>query len=103
MQVIHKDFTTSLEAQFLIQTNDEPPAMLVCKYHGWWTGPRDTMEKICASPEEADIVAASQYRFRANVELETGDERYSFLSHSMWLASGCRRMHEIILDAYKVS
>ena len=103
MQVIHKDFTTSLNAQFLIQTNDDTPAMIICRYNGWWTGPRDTMEKMHSGPEEADLIPASQYRFRANVELETGDERYAFLSQSMWLASGSRRVNEIILDAYKVS
>lgn len=103
MQLVHKDFTTSLQARFLIQTNDEMPAMIVCRYTGWWTGPRDTMEKLHSDPEEADIIPASQYRFRANVELETGDERYAFLSQSMWLASGSRRANEIILDAYKVS
>lgn len=103
LQITHKDFTTNLSAQFLIQTNDDPPAMIVCRYKGWWTGPRDVMEKMHTLPEEADTVAASQYKFRANVELETGDERYLFLTNCMWLASGSRRMQEIVMDAYKIS
>ena len=102
IQIVHKDFTTSLQAQFLLQTNDDPAAMITCKYHGWWTGQRDTLEKIHTQPNESNIVAANEYKFRVNIELETGDERYSFLTSSMWLGSGSRRQNEIILDAYKV-
>ena len=53
-------------------------------------------------PDECDTTAANQYKFRVNIDLETGDERYAFLSTGMWIGSGSRRLHEIVLDAYKV-
>lgn len=76
--------------------------MIIVKTKGWWTGPKDVMEKIHTEPEEADVIPANQYKFRVNIELETGDERYSNLSTGMWLGSGSRRANEIVLDAYKI-
>lgn len=101
-QVTHKDYTTSLNANFLIQTNDDPPAFIQVHYKGWWTGARDVMEKMHTDPEEADTQPANQYKFRVNIDLETGDDRYSFLSNGMWLGSGSRRANEIVLDAYRI-
>lgn len=86
-----------------MQTNDDPPAMIIVKTKGWWTGPKDIMEKMHNDPVEADTVPASQYKFRATIELETGDERYGFVTTGMWLGSGSRRTNEIVLDAYRVS
>jgi len=102
-QTTHKDFTTSSSSQFLIQTNDDPPAMIIVRTKGWLTGPRDVMEKLHNEPEDADTVPANQYKFRVNIDLETGDERYGFLSTGIWLGSGSRRANEIVLDAYRVS
>ncbi|KAK5089985.1 hypothetical protein LTR05_000153 [Lithohypha guttulata] len=101
-QVTYKDFTTSLNAQYLIQTSDDPPAFILVKYKGWLAGPRDVLEKVHTDPEEADTVPANQYKFRVNIELETGDERYAFLTNGMWLGSGSRRVQEIVIDAYRV-
>ena len=102
-QITYKDYSTSVSAHFLVQTNDDPPAMIIVKTKGWWTGAKDVMEKIHSDPMEADIVAASQYKFRVNIELESGDERYIFLSTQMWIGSGCRRVNEIVFDSYRIS
>lgn len=116
-----RDLSTRLDATFLIQTNDEPPAMIACSMKGWWTGPKETMEKLHAaasmhpgavangSDEDevnsafADTTPASSYKYRVNVELESGDERYAFLNTLMWIGTGNRRSGEIVIDAYKVS
>lgn len=87
----------------MIQTNDDPPAMIIVRGRGWLTGPRDVMEKVHNEPEEADTVPASSYKYRVTIELETGDERYGFLSTGIWLGSGSRRANEVVLDAYRVS
>jgi Protein of unknown function (DUF3237) len=42
------------------------------------------------------------YKFRINLELETGDERYAFLNTCSWIGSGCRRGAEVIYDAYRI-
>lgn len=95
------------------------------KSQGWRTGAKDVLEKL-ADPTMADSVNPSSYKFRLNIQLETGDERYQFVNTTMWVASGCRRgtegrdihqhnldenvdprlttgTYEVIYDAYRVT
>lgn len=92
-QLVVKDLATRIDAIYLLQTNDEPPAYITAKSKGWRTGPKDVLESL-NDPQVADTIAASQYKFRISVELETGDERYAFLNTCLWMGSGCRRSGE---------
>ncbi len=60
------------------------------------------LEKL-ADPAHADTTPPKLYKFRISIELETGDERYAFLSTCIWIGSGCRRGNEVIYDAYRVT
>jgi Protein of unknown function (DUF3237) len=60
------------------------------KTSGWRTGSKESLEKL-QDPAQADGVSPSAYKFRLNLELETGDERYAFVNTLMWVGSGCRR------------
>ncbi len=51
---------------------------------------KDILEKLQDSTQ-ADSVNPNQYKFRLNVELDTGDERYNFVNTPMWIGSGCLR------------
>ena len=101
-QLVLKDLATHVDANYLLQTHDDPPAYITVKSKGWRTGPRDVLERL-ADPAHADTTPPNQYKFRINVELETGDERYAFLNTCMWVGSGCRRGNEVIYDAYRVT
>ena len=92
-QLIVKDQATRLSANYLLQTNDEPPAFIRVKTSGWRTGSKDVLEKL-QDPTQADGVSPNSYKFRLNLELETGDERYLFVNTLMWVGSGCRRGSE---------
>lgn len=96
-QTIVKDLSTKVNAQYLLQTADEPPAYIAVKTSGWRTGSRDILEKL-QDPAQADTVIPTTYKFRINIELETGDERYAFVNTCMWIGSGCRRANEGELD-----
>ncbi|KAL4805902.1 hypothetical protein BDV18DRAFT_140141 [Aspergillus unguis] len=100
-QVMTKD-STSLRANFLLQTADDPPAFIVVKNSGWLTGARDVLDKL-SDPSMADGINPTSYKYRVNLTMETGDERYTFLNTLMWVASGCRRGHEIIFDSFRVN
>ncbi|KIV85438.1 hypothetical protein, variant [Exophiala sideris] len=100
-QLVVKDLATRIDATYLLQTNDEPPAYITARSKGWRSGPKDVLDSL-NDPQIADTIAASQYKFRISVELETGDERYAFLNTCLWMGSGCRRSSEIIFDAYRV-
>lgn len=77
----------------MLQTADDPPAYIVVKTNGWLTGSKDVLEKL-SDPAVADAVNPSTYKYRVNLSMETGDERYAFLNTLMWIASGCRRSQE---------
>ncbi|KAL4960050.1 uncharacterized protein BDV14DRAFT_193269 [Aspergillus stella-maris] len=90
--VMTKD-STSLRANFLLQTADDPPAFIVVKTSGWLTGAKDVLDKL-NDPQSADGINPNSYKYRVNLTMETGDDRYTFLNTLMWVASGCRRGQE---------
>ncbi|RMZ89917.1 hypothetical protein DV736_g2840, partial [Chaetothyriales sp. CBS 134916] len=101
-QLVLKDLATRVDANYLLQTQDDPPAYIKVKSQGWRTGAREVLEKL-ADPTVADTTPPTQYKFRIVVELESGDERYSFLNTGMWVGSGARRGGEVIYDAYRIN
>ncbi|KAK4237208.1 hypothetical protein C8A03DRAFT_44929 [Achaetomium macrosporum] len=101
-QTTVRDTATRIDARYLMQTNDEHPAHIICKITGWLTGERDVMERL-SDPVAADNLAAHRYQLRVTMELETGDERYQDINTGIWVGSGCRRGAEIVYDAYRIS
>ena len=113
------DMSTHLDATYLLQTHDHPPAYISVKSEGWRVGPRDVLEKL-EDPAIADEVDPKSYSFRLFVHMETGDTRYLHLNTGMWVGSGVRRGTEgessacpvfkvyfdlrivVIYDAYRV-
>lgn len=77
----------------MLQTADEPPAYVIVRAEGWLTGAKDVLEKV-NDPAMADGINPSSYKYRINLSMETGDERYTFLNTLMWVGSGCRRGQE---------
>jgi hypothetical protein len=67
----------------LLQTNDEDPAPIICNISGWLTAEKEIMEKL-QNPVAADNVAASRYKLRVTMELESGDPRYPNLKQALW-------------------
>ncbi|KAK3990390.1 hypothetical protein QBC44DRAFT_325662 [Cladorrhinum sp. PSN332] len=101
VQTTVKDMATHINARYVMQTNDENPAVIICKIKGWWTGDRDVMERL-QDPVAADNVGAHRYLLRTTLEFETGDHRYAHLNTSVYVGSGARRGAEIIYDAYRI-
>lgn len=92
-QIVVKELATSIKANYMLQTADEPPAYIVVKSNGWLTGAKDVLEKL-NDPNIADTINPSTYKYRINLSLETGDERYAFVNTLMWVGSCCRRGQE---------
>jgi hypothetical protein len=92
-QVTVKELATSVSADYIIQTADDNPAYIVVKTTGWLTGAKDVLEKL-SDPAVADTINPSTYKYRFDLSMETGDERYAFVNTVMWVGSGCRRGHE---------
>ncbi|EGC49871.1 conserved hypothetical protein [Histoplasma capsulatum var. duboisii H88] len=101
-QVVVKELSTHIKANYLLQTADDPPAFIVAKTTGWMTGAKDVLEKL-SDPSMADSVNPTTYKYRIHIALETGDERYAFVNTVMWVGSGCRRSSEVIFDAFRIT
>ncbi|BCR89683.1 DUF3237 domain-containing protein [Aspergillus chevalieri] len=101
-QIVTKDSVTSLRATYMLQTADDPPAYIIVKTNGWLTGSKDVLDKV-NDPNMADAVNPNNYKYRVNLSMETGDDRYAFLNTLMWIGSGCRRGHEVIMDCFRVN
>ncbi|KAJ5560277.1 hypothetical protein N7513_002676 [Penicillium frequentans] len=79
-----------------------PPAFIMVKAEGWLTGAKDILEKV-NDQGQADGINPGSYKYRINLSMETGDERFTFLNTLMWIGSGCRRGQEVIFDAFRVN
>ncbi|KAE8146747.1 hypothetical protein BDV25DRAFT_161873 [Aspergillus avenaceus] len=101
-QIVTKESATSLRASYMLQTADDPPAFIIVKANGWLTGAKDVLDKV-NDPNVADTINPNTYKYRINLSMETGDERYAFLNTLMWVGSGCRRGHEVIFDAFRIN
>lgn len=88
-----RESATNLQANYLLQTADDPPAFIVAKTQGWLTGAKDVLDKV-NDQTSADTVNPNTYKYRVCISMETGDERYAFLNTLMWIGSGCRRGQE---------
>ena len=62
-QLVAPDLSTHLDANYLLQTHDHPPAYIAVKSEGWRVGPRDVLEKL-EDPAVADEVDPKSYSFR---------------------------------------
>lgn len=90
--------STHLEASYLLQTSDEPPAYISVKTNGWRTGSPEVLSQL-TDPKLADKVDPNSYKFRLFIELDTGDERYKDkINCGMWVGSGIRKSSEVIYE-----
>lgn len=91
--------STRLDAKYLLQTHETPPAFITVRANGWTTGPPDVLANL-ANPNTSDSVDPQSYKFRVFVDMETGDERYrDKVNCGMWVGSGIRKRAEIIYES----
>jgi hypothetical protein len=96
--MIAADISTRVETNYLLQTQDNPPAFIVAKTHGWRTGPPAVLADLL-DPEKADAVGPASYMFRLFIGLETGDERYrEKVNCGMWVGSGMHKGAEVVYE-----
>lgn len=101
-QLVTADYSTRIETNYLLKTEDEVPAYICIRTNGWRTGPAEVL-KALMDPSKADEVDPGSYAFRLFVGMETGDDRYRFVNTGMWVGSGVRKGAQVIYDAYRVS
>jgi hypothetical protein len=96
------DLGTFVSTNYLLRTGDsDRPAYITVHTEGWRTGPPEVLEML-SDPARADGVAPDKYSFLLNVRLESGDERYKWVSKATWIARGARLGNMVVYDAYRV-
>lgn len=100
-QHVAHDQSTHVDANFILQTHDHPPAYITARCEGWRVGPPDILESLL-DPSKVDSVDPKSYSFRTYLHMETGDGRYLHLNTGMWVGSGIKRSSDVVMDFYKV-
>jgi hypothetical protein len=96
-QIIRYDGVTELEARYTLKTHDDT---LIYVYNkGLRRGSKEVMERIASG----DKVDPSEYYFRATPIFETGAPEYTWLNALVAVATGERRLREVIITVYEVT
>ncbi|KAK5991291.1 hypothetical protein PT974_09571 [Cladobotryum mycophilum] len=93
-----------VEGAFVLQTTDQPPAMLEMRTRGSLSGPCDVLDTLLNARESKENIDPRQYGFRTFATVKTADKRYAeFVNCGLWVASGVWRGEELIIDAYRLT
>ncbi|KAH7316654.1 hypothetical protein B0I35DRAFT_260327 [Stachybotrys elegans] len=92
-----------VEGAFVMQTMDQPPAVLEMRTRGSLSGPSDILDALL-NPRQPKEIDHRQYGFRMFSTIKTADKRYAeIVNCGLWVASGVWRDDELIIDAYRVA
>ncbi len=95
-QTIFADGAAHLDTRYAIQTADG--AVIEVVNVGTRHGPPEVMKRLAAGE---DVDPASYY-MRTAARLETGDTRYAWVNHSLFICAGIRRASAVEISYYKV-
>lgn len=96
-QTVFADGAAHLDTRYALRTDDG--AVIEVVNIGTRHGPPDVMERLAAGE---DVDPASYY-MRTAAQLETGDERYAWVNHTLFVCAGIRRAYAVDIDYYKVT
>ncbi|KAG5998079.1 hypothetical protein E4U54_002261 [Claviceps lovelessii] len=92
-----------VEGAFVMQTTDQPPAILEMRTRGSLSGPCDILDCLLG-PGQSKHIDPRQYGFRMFATVKTPDKRYAeIVNCGLWVASGMWSGEELIIDAYRVT
>ncbi|GGE38347.1 DUF3237 domain-containing protein [Actibacterium pelagium] len=95
-QTIHADGAAHLDTRYAVETEDG--AVIEIVNAGTRHGPPDVIARL-AKGEDVD---PSQYYMRTAARLETGDPRYDWVNHTIFVSAGIRRASAVEVAFYKV-
>lgn len=95
-QTIFADGAAHLDTRYAVETDDG--ALIEIVNVGTRHGPPDVLAKLAAGE---DVDPASYY-MRTAARLETGDARYAWVNHTLFVCAGIRRASAVEIAYYKV-
>lgn len=95
-QTIHADGAAHLDTRYAVRTADG--AVIEVVNVGTRHGPPEVMADLAAGQD----VDPARYYMRTAARLETGDERYAWVNHMLFVCAGIRRASAVEIAYYAV-
>ena len=95
-QTIHADGAAHLDTRYAVRTDDG--AVIEVVNVGTRHGPPDVLADLAAGQD----VDPARYYMRTAARLETGDERYVWVNHTLFVCAGIRRASAVEIAYYAV-
>ncbi|EQL02467.1 Outer membrane protein, beta-barrel [Ophiocordyceps sinensis CO18] len=87
-----------VEGAFVMQTTDEPPAILEMRTRGSLSGPCDILDTLL-SPRQPKDIDPRRYGFRMFATVKSPDKRFAeIVNCGLWIASGVWSGDELIIE-----
>lgn len=96
-QTIYADGAAHLDTRYALKTSDG--AVIEVINVGTRHGPPDVMSKLAAG----DAVDPSEYYMRTAARLETGDSKYAWVNHMLFVCAGLRSASAVEIAYYVVA
>lgn len=95
--VHNPSYVSELTMEYLLQTVDEPPAMIAVRVEASRTGPVEVLKQL--RPGCMEGVDPRRYQFRLSLRMETADERYAGkVNFGLWVGSGVKNEEEFVYE-----
>ena len=95
-QTIFEDGAAHLDTRYAVETGDG--ALIEIVNVGTRHGPPDVLARLAAGED----VDPATYYMRTAARLETGDARYDWVNHTLFVCAGIRRASAVEIAYYKV-
>lgn len=95
-QTIHADGAAHLDTRYAVRTQDD--AVIEVVNVGTRHGPPEVMAELAAGQD----VDPARYYMRTAARLETGDDRYTWVNHTLFVCAGIRRASAVEIAYYAV-
>jgi hypothetical protein len=95
-QTVYTDGAAHLDTRYAVRTADD--AIIEVVNIGTRHGPADVMARLAAGED----VDPATYYMRTAARLETGDDRYVWVNHQLFVCAGVRKASAVEIAYYKV-
>jgi hypothetical protein len=93
-QTLFADGLAELDTRYALETHDGA-TIEICNY-GFRHGPKD----VIAAIGRGEDVAPDSYYMRTHARLETGDSRYAWVNHTLFVGVGARKEQSVLMRLY---
>ena len=96
-QTIFSTGLAELDTRYAFETDDG--ALIEIRNYGYRHGPAEVIQALA----RGEPVPHEDYYMRTHATLESGDARYAWVNHTLFVGTGMREQARVIVDLYEVS